>query len=103
MGQIIYRHPDGTDQAVDARDGDTLMTAAVQAGISAIEGECGGEMSCGTCHVLVGSEWSSKIKRASQDEIDLLEVDDNFCDDSRLGCQVTYTSELDGIVAQIPG
>lgn len=103
MGKVVYVLPDGSEQPVDARDGETLMTAAVQAGVSAIEGECGGEMSCATCHVWIDDEWASKIRRASQDELDLLEADDHYCDESRLGCQVKFTDELDGIVAKIPG
>jgi ferredoxin len=37
-----------------------------------------------------------------QDELDLLEADDHYTDQSRLGCQIKYTSDLDGIVAKIP-
>jgi 2Fe-2S ferredoxin len=103
MGKVFYVLPDGTEQIVEAREGETLMTVAVQAGVSAIEGECGGEMSCATCHVWIGDDWASKLKRASQDELDLLEADDDYTDESRLGCQVKYTSDLDGLVAKIPG
>lgn len=102
MGKVIYVLPDGTQKAVDAREGETLMTAAVQSGVSEIEGECGGEMSCATCHVWIDDNWASKIKRASQDELDLLEADDSFTDESRLGCQVKFSTDIDGIVAKIP-
>ena len=44
------------ERSVEARDGESLMTVAVHAGIDEIEGECGGEMSCATCHVWVGKE-----------------------------------------------
>jgi len=103
MGRIVYILPDGTEKPVDARLGDTLMTAAVQAGVSEIEGECGGEMSCATCHVWIDKDWAAKVKRASQDELDLLEADDNYSEQSRLGCQVKYTDDIDGVVAKIPG
>lgn len=103
MGKVIYVLPDGVEQAVEAREGESLMQIAVQAGVSAIEGECGGEMSCATCHVWVGDDWAGKLKRPSQDELDLLEADDHFTDESRLGCQIKYTSDIDGLVANIPG
>ncbi|MDR5701603.1 2Fe-2S iron-sulfur cluster-binding protein [Agromyces aerolatus] len=103
MGKVVYVLPGGGEQVVEAREGESLMQVAVQAGVSAIEGECGGEMSCATCHVWIGDEWAGKLRRASQDELDLLEADDNFCDESRLGCQIKYTSEIDGIAARIPG
>jgi 2Fe-2S ferredoxin len=102
MGKVVYVLPDGAEQAVDAHEGESLMTVAVQAGVSAIEGECGGEMSCATCHVWIGDDWASRLKRASSDELDLLEADDHYSDESRLGCQIKFTSDLDGIVARIP-
>jgi ferredoxin, 2Fe-2S len=103
MGKVVYVLPDGTEHAVEAREGESLMHVAVQEGVSAIEGECGGEMSCATCHVWIGDEWAAKLKRPSQDELDLLEADDDYTEESRLGCQVKYTSAIDGIVARIPG
>lgn len=103
MGKVVYVLPDGEERVIEAREGESLMQIAVQAGVSAIEGECGGEMSCATCHVWIGDEWAAKLRRPSQDELDLLEADDDFSDESRLGCQVKYTGELDGIVAKIPG
>ena len=103
MGKVVYVLPDEAEQIVEIREGENLMQAGVQAGVPTIEGECGGEMSCATCHVWIGEPWSAKIRRASQDELDLLEADDNYCDDSRLGCQVKFTAEIDGIVAKIPG
>lgn len=102
MGKVIYLLPNGEEKAVEAREGENLMQVAVQAGVAEIEGECGGEMSCATCHVWIGDEWAQKLRRPSQDEIDLLEIDDDFSDESRLSCQVKFTSELDGIVAKIP-
>ncbi len=103
MGKVVYELPDGSERVVEAREGESLMHVAVQAGISAIEGECGGDMSCATCHLWIGEEWAAKLKRPSQDELDLLEADDNFTDESRLGCQVKFSSEIDGIAAKIPG
>jgi 2Fe-2S ferredoxin len=103
MGKVVYVLPDGAEHVVGARVGESLMQAAVQAGVSEIEGECGGEMSCATCHVWIGDEWAAKLKRPSQDEVDLLEADDHYTDESRLGCQVKFTEDIDGIVAKIPG
>ncbi|WP_166875413.1 2Fe-2S iron-sulfur cluster-binding protein [Salinibacterium sp. ZJ450] len=102
MGKIVYVLPDG-EQVIEAREGESLMQIAVQAGVSAIEGECGGEMSCATCHVWIEDDWAAKLRRPSQDELDLLEADDHYTDESRLGCQIKYSSAIDGIVAKIPG
>ncbi|WP_167042097.1 2Fe-2S iron-sulfur cluster-binding protein [Salinibacterium sp. ZJ454] len=103
MGKIVYVLPDEGEQVVEARDGESLMQIAVQAGVPTIEGECGGEMSCATCHVWIEDDWAAKLKRASQDELDLLEADDHYTEASRLGCQIKYSSAIDGLVAKIPG
>jgi len=102
MGKVIYELPDGSERAVEARDGESLMHIAVQAGVSEIEGECGGEMSCATCHVWIGNEWAARLKRVSQDELDLLDVDDHYTAESRLGCQVKFSADIDGIHVKIP-
>ena len=43
----------GVESRVDCEVGATLMTAAKRAGIKGIEAECGGTLSCATCHVYV--------------------------------------------------
>ena len=102
MGKVVYVLPSGEERELEVRDGESLMQAAVQNGINEIEGECGGELSCATCHVWIEDTWAAKVRRASQDELDLVEMDDHFTDESRLGCQIKFKDELDGIVAKIP-
>lgn len=79
------------------------MHAAVQNGIPGIEGECGGEMSCGTCHVYISEAWLPLLRPQSEDERDLLDVDDRANANSRLGCQIRMTEELDGLTVEVPG
>ncbi|MFI5623388.1 2Fe-2S iron-sulfur cluster-binding protein [Nocardioides sp. NPDC051685] len=88
---------------MDAREGESLMQLAVQAGVPGIEGECGGEMSCATCHVWIGDDWAGELRQPVGDETDLLEADDHFTEASRLGCQIKFKDKLDGLVARIPG
>lgn len=94
---------DGEDPRVVAvAEGETLMHAAVQAGVPQIIGECGGELSCATCHVWLSEDWPKGSLRRSADEVDLLEADDNFTNESRLSCQVRCTAEMDGLTARVP-
>jgi 2Fe-2S ferredoxin len=102
MATINYRHADGAVTAVNADHG-SVMQAAVRNDISGIEGECGGELSCATCHVFVCSSWKDKVGDASYDERDLLEMVENTRPESRLSCQIKVTAELDGLIVDVPG
>ena len=103
MGEVIFVLPDGEPRSVEIEEGESLMRAAVSAGVPGIVGECGGEMSCATCHVWVDEEWSSLLTRPSRDEADLLEDDDNLSANSRLGCQIRFRPEWEHMRVRVPG
>ncbi|MFF3573832.1 2Fe-2S iron-sulfur cluster-binding protein [Nocardia jiangxiensis] len=102
MPTVHYITGDDTVHSVDAHEGDTLMHVAVRNGIPGIEGECGGEMSCATCHVYIEGEWRERILAPSNDENDLLEMVDDLRPESRLGCQIKVNASLDGLQARVP-
>jgi 2Fe-2S ferredoxin len=87
---VHYVLASGGTTIVQAEAGETIMSAAVRAGVPGIDGECGGEMSCATCHVRVSDR--SAFLSPSPDEDDLLELADDREDDSRLGCQLKISS-----------
>ncbi len=64
-----------------------------------VEGTCGGMALCSTCHVYVESDHDlPEAKDAEEDMLDqAFFVDDN----SRLGCQLRITEELDGLVVRL--
>ena len=66
-----------------------------------VEGICGGMAMCSTCHVYVLSE--TILPSPSDDEIDLLErgVAFKVQKNSRLGCQIKLTPEIDGLKVQL--
>lgn len=97
MSTIHFTLADGASMDVEANEGESIMKAAVRNGVPGIEGECGGEMSCGTCHVLVHEPWKERLRRQSPDEEDLLSADDDATEDSRLSCQIPMKEGLDGI------
>jgi 2Fe-2S ferredoxin len=88
---------DGAVQEIEVEEGESVMRAAVRQAVPGIEGECGGEMSCATCHVYVCSPWKELLRGASEDERDLLEADDDVTEDSRLSCQIKMKEALDGL------
>lgn len=103
MPSMIFRGADGVGRAAEFADGDTVMTVAVNNDIPGIIGECGGEMSCGTCHVYVDARWAAALPARGRDEEDMIEVVDDPREASRLGCQLTLTGELDGLTVVVPG
>jgi 2Fe-2S ferredoxin len=85
-------------------EGETLMAAAVAAGVAGVIGECGGGMACATCHVVVEPEWFAVTGGPGAFEADMLDVTDAPRQPtSRLSCQVKMSAELDGIVLRVPG
>ena len=81
----------------------SVMELALELGVHGIEGQCGGFVACGTCHVHVPEEWIERIGRASPDEVTMLEYEPAFSPFSRLSCQIALTPDLDGLVVKIPG
>lgn len=103
MASIKFTHPDGQVQAVEADEGASAMRSALLGGISGIAADCGGEVSCATCHVYVGEEWTGKVGEPSLDEEDMLEFTASEClPNSRLSCQIEMSEELDGLELTIP-
>lgn len=45
-------------------DGRSLMKAAVDAGIDGIAADCGGSLTCATCHVFVTEPWLARLAAA---------------------------------------
>jgi 2Fe-2S ferredoxin len=88
--------------AADVPVGSNLMQGAMDNGIDSILGECGGACACATCHVYVEEPWLEKIDEASNEEAGMLEVVVDPQSNSRLGCQVTVTEDLDGLTVRLP-
>jgi len=88
--------PDGTEQTVSAKPGDSVMEAFRNNDVP-IRAECGGAMACATCHVRVDEAWIQHTGVAGDEEADLLDDSDYSDETSRLCCQINCTSALDGL------
>lgn len=78
------------------------METAVKHGVPGIVAECGGGLSCATCHVYVSPEFLEKTGTAEDFEDEML--DDTVSErkaNSRLSCQIRMTDELDGLEVTI--
>lgn len=68
-----------------------------------LEGACECSLACSTCHVIVKSkEYFDKLPEPSEEEMDMLDLAYDLTDNSRLGCQIITTPEIDNIELIIP-
>lgn len=89
MSTVIYTAANGTVTEIDGRPGDSVMETAVRNGVPGIVGECGGSLSCATCHVFVAPETWDLVGGPGDLEDEMLDgtaVDRE--DNSRLSCQI---------------
>lgn len=102
MGMVKFIQADGTTHDVEIADGESLMVAATRNLVPGIDGDCGGVCACATCHVHVEPDWSAKLMAMGEDEDTMLELTDARDQQSRLGCQIKMTPELDGVTVRLP-
>ncbi|KAJ4418622.1 mitochondrial matrix iron-sulfur protein [Gnomoniopsis sp. IMI 355080] len=99
---VTFIDKDGQEIKVAVNKGDNLLDVA-QAHDIEMEGACGGSCACSTCHVIIRDEdFYEKIPEPDDDENDMLDLAFGLTETSRLGCQVTMTPELDGLVVKLP-
>ncbi len=103
MAKITWITEDGNETIVDVKDGLNLMEAATANNIPQIEGECGGCLSCATCHVFVEESWLEKTGEVDDIEDTMLEMTDvERQNNSRLSCQIIASPALDGLILYVP-
>jgi ferredoxin, 2Fe-2S len=100
--EVVFIGADGSRTTVEAAPGESLMRAAVDAGVPGIIAECGGSCSCGTCHVYVDAAWQNKLPRPQPHEASMLEAFDRVQPNSRLSCQIELHPTLAGLTVQVP-
>jgi 2Fe-2S ferredoxin len=102
MPNVHFIHFDGRRSSVQVVEGENLMRAATDNNVAGIDGDCGGQSACGTCHVYVQSPWAERLNTIRSNENDMLEFTNERRDTSRLACQISMTTELDGIEVHLP-
>jgi 2Fe-2S ferredoxin len=102
MPRVIYTHSTGESKEVEVPLGQNLMLAAAAHGIDGIVGDCGGAMSCATCHVIVDETFADLLPPPDDTESQLLDFTAAPREaTSRLCCQILMNSSLDGIVVRV--
>ena len=101
---VLVRFVDSAGQqtAVAIDDGVSVMEGAVTAGIEGIDADCGGQLSCATCHVYLGEAWVGLVPAPSEEEDALLDFAADRQPTSRLSCQIFVRPELEGVEIAVP-
>ncbi|XP_015127825.1 adrenodoxin-like protein, mitochondrial isoform X2 [Diachasma alloeum] len=98
---VTFIDKDGKRISVRGKIGDNALYLAHRYGIP-MEGACEASLACTTCHVYVHHDYADKLPTATDQEEDLLDLAPFLKENSRLGCQITLTKELDGIELELP-
>lgn len=101
MPKMFFIQTDGVKMEVDAPVGLSVLEIAHKNNID-LEGACEGSLACSTCHIIVEQEYFDKLKDASEDEEDMLDLAFGLTHTSRLGCQIIMSDELDGLTVKLP-
>ena len=102
MTEIVFVQYDKSRQVVSAPEGQSVMEAARDNGVPGIVADCGGSMSCATCHVYIDADWLDRVGVAGEEEQAMLEMAINPEENSRLSCQVFVNEALDGLIIHVP-
>ncbi len=101
MPNLTITSREGETREIAVEEGLSVMEAIRDNGFDELLALCGGCCSCATCHVHVDPAFADKLPVMGEDEDDLLESSDHRQDNSRLSCQIPFTSDLDGLKVTI--
>lgn len=79
------------------------MEVATAKNIQGIAADCGGLMTCATCHVFVEEPFASLLGPPDAAELAMLAFTATPRQpNSRLSCQITLTADLNGLHVKLP-
>ena len=79
------------------------MEIAVAGGVDGIAADCGGLLTCATCHVFVSEAFAAQIPPPDAEELSMLAFTGvAHKPNSRLSCQIKLTAALDGLTVELP-
>ncbi|MFZ2100420.1 MAG: 2Fe-2S iron-sulfur cluster-binding protein [Oricola sp.] len=100
--KVTWKLPD-REITAEVANGLNMMEAAVANSVPGVVGECGGNLSCATCHVYVDEAWREATGEAGEYEDAMLDVAEaERLPSSRLSCQIKASADLDGLVLIVP-
>ena len=102
MPKVTFIQAGGREFVAEAGIGETVMHVAASNGVDGIIAECGGALSCATCHVFVNERFLPLLAPRTDGENEMLEFTAApRVGNSRLSCQIFMTEVLDGLVVTV--
>jgi ferredoxin len=98
---FTYILPTGDEKEVHAEIGKHLLDVAHDNNIE-LEGACGGELACATCHLIFEKEIFETLPEKDDEEDDMLDLAFELTETSRLGCQICVREDFRGMKVRIP-
>lgn len=102
MIEVTFVLDDGQERVVAGEAGHSVMELAVKHAVPGLDGDCGGCMSCGTCHAYVDAASLGVLPPPDEGEQAMLEHVSNPQPDSRLTCQLRLTPALQRLRVTVP-
>ncbi|MBB5707448.1 2Fe-2S iron-sulfur cluster-binding protein [Sphingopyxis panaciterrulae] len=102
MVKVVFKKEGAEDRVVEGQVGNSIMETALDGNIGEILADCGGALSCATCHVYVPKEWQDRVGTAGAEEEAMLEMAVDPDERSRLSCQIGLSDEMDGVEIILP-
>jgi 2Fe-2S ferredoxin len=92
---------EGQKLSIEGDASSSFMEAIRGNGVDELQGLCGGQISCATCHIYIDPAFAAHLPPMSDHEDDLLDSSDYRTPMSRLSCEIPCIPELDGVAVQI--
>ncbi|XP_007951762.2 ferredoxin-2, mitochondrial [Orycteropus afer afer] len=98
---VVFIDRSGQRIPVSGRVGDNVLHLAQRHGVD-LEGACEASLACSTCHVYVSEDHLGLLPQPDEREDDMLDMAPLLQENSRLGCQILLTPELEGAEFTLP-
>uniref|UniRef100_H0UV79 Ferredoxin-2, mitochondrial n=1 Tax=Cavia porcellus TaxID=10141 RepID=H0UV79_CAVPO len=98
---VVFIDRSGQRIPVSGRVGDNVLHLAQRHGVD-LEGACEASLACSTCHVYVSEAHLDLLPPPEEREDDMLDMAPLLQENSRLGCQIVLTPELEGAEFTLP-
>lgn len=99
---LLLQNPNNSCTTLMARPGQNLLEV-LRNNYLDVEGTCGGELTCSTCHCVIEKKFYKILPEKSLEEEDILYSVKDAAPTSRLSCQVVVDERMDGMRVSLPG
>ena len=100
---IHFIAANGVTTTLTGKIGKSLMDVATANNLDGIAADCGGLMTCATCHVFVQEPFLSRLAPPDAEELAMLAFTAAPRQpNSRLSCQILLSAALDGLIVTLP-